>query len=303
MTDGTYPAVVPDLLPSIDIDDPADPRLADFVGLRDAELRRRVEHGRGVFIIEGRLAIEALLRSVYEVRAVLVTPRARRQLHDTLVEAFRDTPPDVRPPVYVASDDVLRTTVGFDLHRGALASAVRPADDVREPASVLRPGAGRLLVCEGVNDHENLGSLFRNAAAFGVDAVLLDPTTADPLYRRSVRVSLGHVLRVPYARVAWPAALDALRASGWRTVALTPGATRSVDDLAADLEGAGDDDRRVALLVGAEGPGLSADALAAATDRVRIPMAWGVDSLNVATAAAVALHVLARSGRGRSGVG
>jgi tRNA G18 (ribose-2'-O)-methylase SpoU len=272
--------------PPIAVEDPADPRLADFVGLRDAELRRRVEHGRGIFIAEGRLAIEALLRSTYEVRAVLVTPRALRQLHD----ALRDAPPGVRAPVYVASEDVLRATAGFDLHRGALASAMRPDDAPRDVTSVLPPHARRVLVCEGVNDHENLGSLFRNAAAFGVDAVLLDPTSADPLYRRSVRVSLGHVLRVPFARVAWPAALDALHAAGWRTVALTPAAARTVDELAAEAR-----DERLALLVGAEGPGLSPPTLDAASERVRIPMAVGVDSLNVATAAAVALHALAPS--------
>ncbi len=168
---------------SIVIVDPADPRLADFVGLRDAALRRRVEHERGVFIAEGRLAIEALVASGYEVRAVLVNEKARRRLAATLAH--------VVAPVYVVDDAVMAHTVGFDLHRGAVASAVRPADTVQPVAAVVPETARRLLVCEGVNDHENLGALFRNAAAFGVDAVLLDATTADPLYRRSVRVSLG----------------------------------------------------------------------------------------------------------------
>jgi tRNA G18 (ribose-2'-O)-methylase SpoU len=145
-------------------------------------------------------------------------------------------------------------------------------------------------VLEAVNDHENIGALFRNAAAFGVDAVVLDPTTTDPLYRRSTRVSLGHVLRVPFARVLdgeWPAALDKLRTAGFTTVALTPDAdAETLGRLVAARP------PRVALLVGAEGPGLSAPALAAADRRVRIPMAPGVDSVNVATAAAIALSAL-----------
>ncbi len=259
--------------------DPADPRLADFVGLRDAALRRRVEHERGVFIAEGRLAIEALVASGYEVRAVLVNEKARRRLAATLAH--------VVAPVYLVDDAVMAHTVGFDLHRGAVASAVRPADTVQPVAAVVPETARRLLVCEGVNDHENLGALFRNAAAFGVDAVLLDATTADPLYRRSVRVSLGHVLRVPFARVAWPAALVELAAAGWHCVALTPAGDETIDDLADTAWG-----ERLALLVGAEGPGLTATALAAAGRRVRIPLASGVDSLNVATAAAIALHAV-----------
>ena len=150
--------------------------------------------------------------------------------------------------------------------------------------------ASRVLVLEGVNDHENVGSLFRNAAAFGVDAVVLDPTTADPLYRRATRVSLGHVLRVPFARVSeggWPAVLDDLRAAGLTTVALTP--SREAEPLSRLVA---DALPRVALLVGSEGPGLSSTALAAADRRVRIPMAAGTDSVNVATAAAIALAAL-----------
>jgi tRNA G18 (ribose-2'-O)-methylase SpoU len=154
----------------------------------------------------------------------------------------------------------------------------------------LVAGARRLLVLEAVNDHENIGALFRNAAAFGVDAVVLDPTTSDPLYRRSTRVSLGHVLMVPFARVAdgdWPAALDELRTLGFTTLALTPAA--DAEPLGRVVVEAPD---RVALVLGAEGPGLTAGALAATDRRVRIPMAPGVDSVNVATAAAIALAAL-----------
>ena len=148
-----------------------------------------------------------------------------------------------------------------------------------------------LAVLEGVNDHENLGALFRNAAALGVDGVLLGPRCADPLYRRSVRVSMGHVLRVPFAALPgpWPAVAGRLRAAGLRVAALTPAPD------AVPLAAAGLGSERVALLLGAEGPGLSAEALAAADVRVRIPMAPGVDSLNVATAAAVAFHAAGRS--------
>ncbi|MBV9953157.1 MAG: RNA methyltransferase [Acidimicrobiia bacterium] len=250
------------------ITDPADPRIADFVGLTDVELRRRTEAERGCFIIEGPLAIERLVESTYVPRAFLFTPRLYERL-GPLAEATGTS-------VYVADEPVLAATVGFDLHRGAVASAERPKPiDADDLASTARS----VLVVEGVNDHENLGSLFRNAAAFGVDAVLLDPTCADPLYRRCVRVSMGHVMRIPFAVAhEWPRSdLD------HTVVALTPadGATPIADVPAPD---------RLALLVGAEGPGLSDAALDAADVRVRIPMAPGADSLNVATAAAVALH-------------
>lgn len=211
--------------------------------------------------------------------------------------AAADASAATEPPLLVAPQEVLSEVAGFDLHRGVVALGERrPFPD---PADVL--GATDLVVVtEGVNDHENLGALYRNAAAFGAGAVLLDPTTADPLYRRSLRVSMGHVLHVPTARVRWPGALGDLAAAGWEVLALTP--DRSADDLAAvaaQLENRGVENGRVerrlrvALVVGAEGPGLSAAALAGATRRVRIPMAGPVDSLNVATAAAVALSVVA----------
>jgi tRNA G18 (ribose-2'-O)-methylase SpoU len=260
----------------IAIGDAADPRLADYTALTDAELRRRLEVARGVFIVEGRLAIESLLRSRYAVRSVLVS----RRMHDRLARALAG----VEAPVYVVDDHVLRATVGFDLHRGAVASAHRPPAPDLDP--LIRSGS-RLLVLEGVNDHENIGALFRNAAAFGVDAVLLDATCADPLYRRSVRVSLGHVLHVPFTPlVPWPHAIERLHGAGWTTVALTPSGDETIAAIAAAAP------HRVALLVGAEGPGLSAGAIAAAHHRVRIPLAAGVDSLNVATAAAIALYAL-----------
>jgi tRNA G18 (ribose-2'-O)-methylase SpoU len=242
------------------ITDPADPRVADYLDLRGGR-----PAGEGPVVVEGLLAVEQLAASDLAVRSVLVTPARLDRL-----------PAGLDAPVLVAELDVLRATVGFDLHRGVVAAADRPAP--RAPAAVL-DGATRVLVAERVNDLENLGSLFRAARAFGCEAVLLDPQTADPLARRPVRVSMGHVLRVPFARVApWPGGLDVVRAAGLEVVALTPGG------------GPLRLPRRAALLVGAEGPGLSPAALAAADRRVRIDMAPGVDSVNVATAAAIALH-------------
>jgi tRNA G18 (ribose-2'-O)-methylase SpoU len=180
-------------------------------------------------------------------------------------------------PVFAVDKWVLSTIVGFRVTRGVLASADRPAPV--DPVAVVA-SARRVAVLEGLNDFENLGSLFRNAAAFGVEAVLLDARCADPLYRRSVRVSMGHVLRVPFAVTdSWTSVLD-----GFTTLALTPGGSVPLRDVPLPP--------RWAVLLGAEGPGLSSATLAAADVRVRIPMASGVDSLNVATAAAVAFHAI-----------
>jgi len=270
------------------IDDPADVRVADYVGLSDAQARRRVDSpdgaggGRGFFVAEGSLVIGHLVRSPYPVRSFLVTERGLRALEPVLGGR---TLASIGAPVYLASQTVMEAVVGFKFHRGALAAADRlPLPD----AQALATGARRLLLVEGVGDNENLGALFRNAAAFGVDAVLLDPTTADPLYRRAVRVSAGHVLRIPFARMPdWPAgAIATIQADGMEVVALTP--SPSAGDIRDEPA-----HPRLALLVGAEGEGLSAAALAAADRRVRVAMAPGVDSLNVATAAAIALHHLA----------
>ena len=222
---------------------------------------------------------------------VVAEPRATR-LED-LITAVRAAGADVM----VVPLPLLVTTVGFNLHRGVVALGVRPAP--ADPASVLA-AAGRaprpvLALVEGVNDHENLGSLFRNAAAFGVGGVLLDRTSADPLYRRSVRVSMGHVLRIPWAFVeAWADGLAAVEGAGFTVVALTP--SPSAPALASVATGP-----PVAVLVGAEGPGLRPGTLAAVSRQARIPMAPGVDSLNVATAAAIAFHHFATGGPAGAG--
>lgn len=258
---------------TIPVEDPDDPRLVELTQLTDAAARVAIEAEHGCFVAEGLLTLEAVLASAHPLRAVLVAEpkldRVAALLGDADVDVFVGPPP------------LLHGVTGYPIHRGVIASAGRlPLPD---PATVLA-GARRVLVIEGVNDHENLGSLFRNAAAFGVDAVLLDPRCADPLYRRSVRVSLGHVLHVPWTRIpALDRSLADLRDAGIRTLALTPAGERTVQDVAKDRHD------RLAWLVGAEGPGLDAATLASADERVRIPIAPGVDSLNVATAAAVAL--------------
>ena len=254
------------------LDDPSDPRVRDFFHLNDPDLRRD-----GFFLAEGALVIRQLLRSPYRIRAVLLTAQGLAALEDDLAT--------VDAPVYTVSQSTMTAIAGFHFHRGALASAERrPPPDLGTVAAT----ADLLLMAEGVSDNENLGGLFRNAGAFGVDGVVLDAACADPLYRRSVRVSMGQTLRLPFARVpSTPPTVAELRALGFEVLALTP--STDADDIRTVPPG-----RRRALLVGAEGPGLSGDALAAADRRVRIAMAPEVDSLNVATAAAVALHHLAQ---------
>jgi tRNA G18 (ribose-2'-O)-methylase SpoU len=253
-----------------------DPRLADYHHLRDPSRRMGVERARGIFTVEGLLSVEALLASPYRVRSVLVS-------EEHLERVARQLGSEVAVLTLPAAE--MAEVTGVHFHRGVLAVGERAP---LPSAGDVLAATDRVLVLEGVNDHENLGALFRNAAAFGVGAVLLDPTTADPLYRRSTRVSLGHVLRVPFARAeAWPQAVEDLRGLGFTTLALTP--SSGAVPLGQLLQPA---PARVALLVGAEGPGLSPAAMEASDHRVRIPMAGGVDSVNVATAAAIALAAL-----------
>jgi tRNA G18 (ribose-2'-O)-methylase SpoU len=270
----------------ISIDDPRDPRLTDFGRLNEPEFRIKLEAARelreGFFVVEGTLPVRTLLATAarVDIRAVLITPA---QL-DVLGEELRA----VAAPVYVAPRALLRDIVGFDLHRGVVASVARPSLPALES---LIDDARLVAVGERLNDHENLGGLFRNAAALGVEAVLLDPECADPWYRRCVRVSIGHVMTVPWTRLdSWPGSLEVLRAAGFCVAALTPAA--DAIDLAEFASGS---PQRVALLLGSEGTGLTDSALAAPDVRVRIPMRTGVDSLNVATAAAIAFHALART--------
>ena len=299
------------------VTDPDDPRLVDYGQLTDPVARRRIERDRAIMVVEGRVAVRQLLDSHHRVRSLLVDDHQVESAGD-LVRATLSR----GVPVLVGSRDVVARTVGFDLHRGVVAVADRPpaldpGDVLDEAARTGSIGGGPplLAVLEGLNDHENIGAIFRHAAAFGVAAVLLDPTCADPFYRRSIRVSAGHVLHVPSARLApWPAALGRLRSAGFVVAALAPRRTApdgsgrrptlSLEQLASVVAGHRRPDARgatvgpsgVALIVGAEGPGLSAGVLAVADETVSIPMAAGVDSLNAATAAAIAFHRLAGSG-------
>jgi tRNA G18 (ribose-2'-O)-methylase SpoU len=248
-------------------------RLDDFRDLSRADRRPDRPGGRGLVLAEGTVVVRRLLDSPYPPRALLGVPRRIEELGPELAGL------DV--PAFVADAPTMAAVVGFHLNRGVLASADRAPAPVLDD---LLARARRVAVLEAVNDHENLGALFRNAAALGVDAVLLAPGCADPLYRRSVRVSMGHVFGVGFAVLdqPWPASLDRLREAGVRLLAMTP--RGSATALASVVPPS-----RWALLLGAEGPGLSEQALAAADEWVRIPMADGVDSLNVATAGAVAL--------------
>jgi tRNA G18 (ribose-2'-O)-methylase SpoU len=270
------------------IDDPNDERLADYRDLNDAELRRRREEKDAIFVVEGRVAVRQLLRSSYEIVSLLVDDHQEHAIADVVLEVQAR-----HAPVYVGDREVVAATVGFSLHRGVVAVARRPvATAWRDLVATALEAPDRqravFAVLEAVNDHENLGAIFRNAAAFGVAGVLLDPTCADPLYRRSVRVSVGHVLTVPFARIApFPEGLAELRRAGVRLAALSPN---------GDLQlGASERDANpVAVLLGAEGPGLTIDTMAQADQTYAISMAPGVDSLNVATAAAITFYELTR---------
>ncbi|MCK0172668.1 RNA methyltransferase [Mycolicibacterium sp. F2034L] len=273
----------------VDVDDPADPRLDDFRDLNSIDRRPDLPTGKGLVIAEGVLVVERMVASRFTPRALLGTDRRLTELGDVLSA--------VDAPFYRASAEVMAEVVGFHLNRGVLASASRAPE--LEVAQVL-DGARTVAVLEGVNDHENLGSIFRNAAGLDVDAIVFGAGCADPLYRRAVRVSMGHALLVPFARAAsWPGELETLRDNGFRMLAMTPDpAADTLADAMPRLAG-----EKVAILVGAEGPGLTERAMWASDVRVRIPMSRGTDSLNVATAAALAFYERVRGSgtAGRSG--
>ncbi|SBV30775.1 TrmH family RNA methyltransferase [Micromonospora krabiensis] len=265
-------------MPVHQITDPGDERIADYRALTDVELRTRWEPPHGLFIAEGELVLRRALRAGYPARSYLVDAKRVDQLADL------DTG---EAPVYAASPEVLQQATGFHVHRGVLASFRRKP--LPTAAEVLAD-ARRVVVLEDVNNHTNLGAIFRGAAALGVDAVLLSPTCADPLYRRSVRVSMGEVFAVPYAKLDhWPGGLDQVRESGFTVLAMTPAPDAVPMQRLTPAQR-----ERAALLLGAEGPGLTAAAQAASDVRVVLPMRRGVDSLNVAAAAAVAFWELGR---------
>jgi tRNA G18 (ribose-2'-O)-methylase SpoU len=263
-----------------EITDVGDPRLADYVALTDVALRRRLEPEHGLYVAESEKVIRRALGAGHRPRSFLMARRWLDDLDDVVADAERDG-----VPVYVGEHDVIEALTGFHLHRGALAAMERPA---LPPLEDVVRAARRVLVLEDVVDHTNVGAVFRSAAALGMDAVLVTPRCADPLYRRSVRVSMGTVFQVPWTRVTpWPGGIGLLRDLGFTVAAL---ALREdavpLDELAAAAP------TRLALVLGTEGDGLSSRTVAAVDEVVTIPMAGGVDSLNVAAAGAVAAWAL-----------
>ena len=273
-------------MPVIRIEDPADPRLHDYKGVLMPELAA----GNGVFIAEGRLVVRRLLaESRLTPRSVLVTDAPLAALADVL---------EGRPslPVFVVAQPVMNAITGFNIHRGCLAIGERPAPTRWQELAAIANHKSQitnvLVVLEGVANADNVGGVFRSAAAFGASTVLIDPASTDPLYRKAIRTSMGASLQVPFARAdPWPAALIDLRDLGFAVIAMTPApGARPLRDVADAVAG-----RPAAIVLGHEGDGLTADALAACEFHARIPIGSGVDSLNVATAAAIALYEFRRT--------
>lgn len=260
------------------LDDLSDPRLRDYVDLRDVSLRKLLESERGIFLAEGEKVVRRAVESGHQPRSFLMSPRWLEGLQDILDST------DV--PCFVLDDAAIEKLTGFHVHRGALAALERP--ELPTPAEVLA-NAQRVVVVEDLADHTNVGAIFRSVAALGFDAVLLSPRCADPLYRRAIKVSMGSVFWLPYARVEeWYAAPDLLREAGFTTYAMT------LADDSVPLDQVDRDVDRLALIVGSEGFGLSPRWEQAADHRVTIPMAADIDSLNVASSVAVACWELRR---------
>ncbi|MFI6147925.1 TrmH family RNA methyltransferase [Streptomyces sp. NPDC051109] len=264
----------------ITVEDPDDPRLRDYTGLTDVELRRRREPAEGLFIAEGEKVIRRAKDAGYEMRSMLLSAK--------WVDVMRDVIDELPAPVYAVTPELAERVTGYHVHRGALASMQRkPLPAADELLAAEGAGAGhRIAVFEGFVDHANLGAAFRSAAALGISAILLSPDCADPLYRRAIKVSMGSVFSVPYARLdQWPADLEKVREAGYRILAMTPSPKATpLDQVPPERF------ERSAIMLGSEGHGLSTYALRAADEWVRIPMAEGIDSLNVAAASAVAFY-------------
>ncbi len=271
----------------IEFTDPADERVRDYFTLTDVALRTKVEPERGLYLAESEKVIRRALRAGHRPRSFLMLQRWLTDLSDLVGQAESDG-----VPVYFAQPGVIETMTGFHLHRGALASMHRPPlvppevllQEVLRKNSLLQR-ASRVVVLEDIVDHSNVGAVIRSVAALGVDAVLITPRCADPLYRRAVRVSMGTVFQVPWTRLDhWPQDMQILKDHGFTVAAFALGdGAISLDDLAADQPD------RLAMIFGTEGEGLSRLAIRGADLVVKIPMAGGVDSLNMAAASAVAI--------------
>lgn len=262
----------------VEISDPTDARLIDYQSLRDVQLRQSLESTHGLFLAEGEKVVRRAIEAGYEARSFLLSKR--------WLPGLRDLVDQSDAPCYLVTDRLAEEVTGFHVHRGALASLTR--QPLPTPADVLI-GARSVFVCEDIVDHTNVGAIFRSAAALGVDAILVSPRCADPLYRRSIKVSMGAVFNLPWTRIReWQNALPSLSALGFTTVAMTlaPDA-EPLDQAILGLD-------RVALVMGTEGHGLSEHWSSTADIRANIQMAPGIDSLNVAAAAAVAAYELRR---------
>ena len=268
-------------MPILHLDSPAAAELTDYTRMTDVALRRTLEVERGLFMAESSTVIRRAVAAGHRPRSFLMAPRWLAGLDDVLRAVGAGDYGEV--PVYLAEEDVLRTITGFHLHRGALAAMHRP--QLPPVADVLR-SARRIAILEGLVDHTNVGACFRSAAAMGVDAVLVTPTCADPLYRRSVRVSMGTVFQVPWTRIeSWPVGAGEIKDAGFVLAGLTLGeGAITLDQLVAEAP------ERLALVLGTEGHGLARQTDRVLDRRVTIPMAHGVDSLNVAAASAVAFY-------------
>jgi len=263
-----------------------DPRIEPYRAVRERDLlAQRGEDGRpGRFVAEGEVVLRLLARrGRFGLESVLISDKRIASLADLVDELPAEC------PVYVASQAVMDAIVGFPIHRGVLAIGLRGEEPDAQALLGASAGNGLVVACIGIANHDNIGGIFRNAAAFGASAVLLDGESCDPLYRKAIRVSVGAAMTVPFARIAEPAAMiETLQRNSFTTIALSPRGAQTLDEIARETSG------RVALLLGAEGPGLPAEVL----DKVRsarIPMAGDFDSLNVATTSGVALYALSRA--------
>jgi len=252
-----------------------DERVRDFTSLTDVDLRKVREPAEGLFLAEGEKVIRRAYEAGYTPRAALMTERWIGSIHDVLNQSACET--------YVADESTLESITGYQVHRGALMSFERKP---LPPVAEITSSARRIVILEDLVDHTNVGAIFRNAAALGVDAVLVTPSCADPLYRRSIKVSMATVFAVPWTRIEpWPLSLDTLKAAGFTCLSMTPDpSAASIDDVNRD--------QRLAVLLGSEGQGLSQAAFDACDVRVRIPMNPGVDSLNVSAASAITFYAL-----------
>ena len=275
-------------MPVIGIEDPADPRLSDFTGLTDVARRSRHEPLMGIYIAESEMVIRIAVEAGHRVKSLLMAERWIEPLADLLPVIGADT--SGQTPLYVADNETLEQITGFNVHRGALAAIYRPTllalDELLDSLEGIV--APRIAILDGLVNHTNVGAIFRSAAALGADAVLISPTCADPLYRRSIRVSMGTVFQVPWTRFdSWSDLGLALQSRGFAVagLALTEDSV-DIEEFAASAP------ERLALIMGTEGTGISADASAICDATVRIPMRGDVDSLNVAAASAVAIWAL-----------